>query len=524
MKGGCGIKMARKYKVLQIGGTDYSHHFASRNEVDFQYLNFPLTEADELYMRESNKPKEFELIFVQTAYSLPLMTLLQHISTPYSTYIDQQFWDTQFQNDPLVRQRMIRPFQYRNPDDRLYKLLALSFPGQYGDKIPPSCCVVNPRFNGDAYYDGNNALVLTGDFGVDFKPILTWQKYLFYDHDKVIQIWPEFSVTGNVEVSFTFRLLEFGTRDTFNRTFVLTHKQLTKPLEIPVDDKSAYILISAKAKGTGTLRIGAIHKRWSRLEMGQCILGGERYVDETREEFIHYFDPGDLKPPLNVYFSGYRTAEGFEGFYMMRKLKTPFLLIGDPRIEGGAFYLGSKSFENHIVQVIKDKLDFLGFKDDDLILSGLSMGSFGALYYGAQLKPAAIVVGKPLINIGSIAKNMRLRRPEEFGTALDLLMKNEKAMDDAAIERLNQKFWHTLEQSDLKNTTVAVSYMEDDDYDLHAFSMLLPVLSRQHVRVMSRSIPGRHNDDTPTITNWFVNFYNMILESRFGRVTHERGK
>ena len=64
--------------------------------------------------------------------------------------------------------------------------------------------------------------------------------------------------------------------------------------------------------------------------------------------------------------------------------------------------------------------------------------------------------------------------------------------------------------------------MEDDDYDIEAFNMLLPLLSRQHVRVMSRSIPGRHNDDSATITNWFVNFYNMILESRFGRVTHER--
>ena len=34
---------------------------------------------------------------------------------------------------------------------------------------------------------------------------------------------------------------------------------------------SAYLL---KAKGKGKLRIGAIHKRWSRLEMGQFIMGG----------------------------------------------------------------------------------------------------------------------------------------------------------------------------------------------------------------------------------------------------------
>lgn len=37
---------------------------------------------------------------------------------------------------------------------------------------------------------------------------------------------------------------------------------------------------------------------------------------------------------------------------------------------------------------------------------------------------------------------------------------------------------------------------------------------------MNRSIPGRHNDDSPTIASWFVNFYNIILEDKFGRVQH----
>ena len=33
-----------------------------------------------------------------------------------------------------------------------------------------------------------------------------------------------------------------------------------------------------------------------------------------------------MKPPLNVYFSGYRTAEGFEGYYMMKRMNAPFYL------------------------------------------------------------------------------------------------------------------------------------------------------------------------------------------------------
>ncbi|WP_285835273.1 accessory Sec system protein Asp2, partial [Staphylococcus aureus] len=92
---------------------------------------------------------------------------------------------------------------------------------------------------------------------------------------------------------------------------------------------------------------------------------------------------------------------------MMKRMNAPFLLIGDPRIEGGSFYIGSSKYEKGIVNVIEQTLEQLNFNSHELILSGLSMGSFGALYYGAQLDPQAIIVGKPLVNIGTIAEHMR---------------------------------------------------------------------------------------------------------------------
>ena len=88
-----------------------------------------------------------------------------------------------------------------------------------------------------------------------------------------------------------------------------------------------------------------------------------------------------------MYFSGYRTAEGFEGFFMMNRLNAPFILISDPRIEGGAFYLDLKIMRMAL-KMSSCALDYLGFTHDQLILSGLSMGSFGALYYATRLQPA----------------------------------------------------------------------------------------------------------------------------------------
>ena len=58
--------------------------------------------------------------------------------------------------------------------------------------------------------------------------------------------------------------------------------------------------------------------------------------------------------------------------------------------------------------------------------------------------------------------------------------------------------------------------MQHDDYDPHAFQELLPVLTAHQARVMNRSIPGRHNDDSPTIASWFVNFTTLFWKTSLG--------
>ncbi|UXR74072.1 accessory Sec system protein Asp2 [Staphylococcus sp. IVB6238] len=510
--------MARKFKVLQIGDHDLSNAMQQQSETLWQFVTTEqvITES-EATLEALSEIGSFDFIFVQATFSDAFIQVLETLSTPYTTYIDQAYWDTGYAQNPIVQRQIIRPFIYKDDTERLEKLKAVTFPGQYGDKISPKFCMASRSFDGTAHYEGNNAFVLSGQFGDTMMPLLTWQRHLIYDKNKVIQVWPEYTLSGDVEIEFVCRLVPFRTTDQVDEQFVLRHEDLQTPLEIPSRDDDAYIVMTMRAKGTGTIRMGAVHKRWSRLDMGQFILGGQRYTDEARNEFIHYFNPGDMKPPLNVYFSGYRSAEGFEGFFMMNQLNAPFILIGDPRVEGGAFYLGSPSYERAIKQVIQNRLDELGFENNELVLSGLSMGSFGALYYGAQLNPAAIIVGKPLVNIGTVAKNMALVRPNDFGTSLDVLRKNEGDLSEAAIQRLNDKFWRCFNQADFSQTTFAISYMMHDDYDKEAFNMLLPILSSQHARVMQRGVPGRHNDDSPTITSWFVNFYHLILESQFGR-------
>ena len=127
-------------------------------------------------------------------------------------------------------------------------------------------------------------------------------------------------------MQYTFRLIQTGADGALIEQIILTDDMLDSPLEIPAKPFDAYISVTVKARGNGTVHLGPIHKRWSRLDMGQFLLGGSRFVDSQRQEFIYYFHPGDMKPPLNVYFSGYRTAEGFEGYYMMKRMNAPFYL------------------------------------------------------------------------------------------------------------------------------------------------------------------------------------------------------
>lgn len=513
--------MARKFRILHIGILSIESEFIDRDEVTIDFLDARIIENETIDFDEVlqfiGQQKAYNFVFVEYAYGEKLKQILKHVVEPYNTYINAEYYDELFSTDEYFIKMFVRPIAAINRQELIEKVKSLCFSGQYGDKKGPRQLIIHPNFYGEHEYLGNRWLKLSGSFGEKYQQVVMLDDMLYYEKDKPLEIWPEYKIEGDISIEITFRIFISGSVDDIIRTITVTEQELKEPIIIDVMPKDAFISYSVKAKGEGNLYLGAVHRRWSRLEFGKFLLGGEIFKDNERNEFIYIFNPGDMKPPLNVYFSGYRSAEGFEGYFMMQKLGAPFLLIGDPRIEGGGFYIGSDEYEQGIQQVINEKLEYLNFNSEDLILSGLSMGSFGAIYYGAKLDPSAVIVGKPLVNIGTIGHNMKLLRPEEFGTSLDILLETTGGNTDKHVKQLNEKFWDTFNNEDISKTTFAICYMEDDDYDLYAFNELLDVLSSNRARVLSRGIPGRHNDDSPTINNWFINFYNILLEMKFGR-------
>ena len=332
-----------------------------------------------------------------------------------------------------------------------------------------------------------------------------------------MDFWLEYDKDPAVEIRLVLTLFASGSVCDVLEQWELGERDLEQVVQVACDRGDGTFFVSLRARGKGRLWLTALHKRFSRGSHGYFLPGGERYVTAGREEAFCYFEPGDLKPPLNVYFSGYKTLQGFEGYYMMRGLGCPFLLLAEPRLEGGGFYMGSAAYEQLFTEAIRKHMEELGFTPDQVILSGLSMGTFGAIYYGCDIRPHAMIVGKPLTSIGSVASNEKHLRPGGFPTSLDVLHMQCGGLGKEDVRRLNEKFWKKFQATDWGNSKFAVAYMIEDDYDMEAYDTLLSHLQSGGVQAYGKGLHGRHNDNTQGIISWFLGQYNKILREDFGR-------
>lgn len=395
--------------------------------------------------------------------------------------------------------------------------IQLFFTNHYGEKFIPQNLSISQSFKGSVFWDGFSGVELEGDYGNDFYQVAYWRGNIPVFQDQSINFWLEYEKDDSVSIQLKIEQFQSGSVSSIQNRWIFSEEDLKSVVYITNKKMDGSVFVSLLAKGKGKLKIVGLHDRYSRKAYGSFLPGGIRKVTSKREEVFLYFDPGDMKPPLNVYFSGYKTMEGFEGFNMMRKMGAPFLLISESRLEGGAFYLGDEEYENLITTGIQDCLRQLGFNRSQLIMSGLSMGTFGALYYSCRIRPHALLLGKPLASLGDIAVNERISRPGGFPTSLDVLVKNCGDMSEKSIDAMNHRFWDLFDQTDWSQTKFIVSYMLEDDYDMTAYNHLISHIDDVGVEIIGKGIHGRHNDDTYGIVAWFKNQYDGILKSDFCR-------
>ncbi len=387
----------------------------------------------------------------------------------------------------------------------------------YGESFNPRAFVVNPSYRGKITYRGNYDISLEGDFGEDFKQIAWWRNNIIIFDDQAIDFYLEYEKTGDVEIYLKIVKFVQGSLSDINDVKIYTEDQLQDVFTYDNKTGQGFAHVAIFAKGKGTLSIRSLHDRHSRRGWGYFLPGGKRLISKSGEEIFAYFEKGDLKPPFCVYFSGYRTQEGFEGYYMMRSFGCPFLLLTDPRSEGGSFYIGDEEFEEMLTSYIKECLDILGLTPKDMIFSGASMGTYGSLYYGSKLKPYALLLAKPLTNIGVIAQNERILRTGGFATSLDLVMKNFGSLSEEKLRQADTKIWQSFDEADWSDSKFIVSYLYEDDYDPDGYKNILTHLKSKGAAVYGKGSHGRHTDNSSSVMGWFKSQYNKLLIEDFHR-------
>ncbi len=505
-------------RVLQLGTEDFSRLLEISKCADWYY------EPDFSSLPE----RDFEVVILDREINGDEFDYLIRFMKAYCLFITEKVL---LKKGGRTQQLFVRKMGKRISSEELRILLKEElpdyFPNSYGEKYSPENISVAQGFKGRVSWKGLESADLEGDYGSGLNQIVFWRNNIPIAKDQSIDFWLEYEKDDTVEISLELSMLQFaiGTDPQFTNVWNFSEKELNDIVYITNrSGKTGYLFASLKAKGEGYLSVIALHDRYSRRGKGIFLPGGKRSVTSKREEIFYYFDPGNLKPPLNVYFSGYKTQEGFEGYYMMRKMGHPFLLIAEARLEGGSLYMGSEEYENTLEGILREHMEKLGFQNSDVILSGISMGTFGALYYGCRIRPNTILVGKPLASIGDMADNERLKSPDGSHSWLDVLHKEYGRLDKEAVRQMNNRFWDMFDRTDWSGTRFAAAYMIEDELDGNAYENLQFHLKDAGAKIYGKGLHGRHNDNTPGIVKWFVSQYREIIENDFDRTGKKTGK
>ena len=379
--------------------------------------------------------------------------------------------------------------------------------------LPVRQIMARPELDGGVSFCGHAELSLEGDFGDHFRRTLEWAKSVRLPANTSWQIWPELRTEGDVQVRLRCFFWNDGAREAAGSAL---REDMTKPFYVAAEEDME-LAFTLEAVGNGRIHIGPLHLRQTVTGGSVFVRGTQRTVDAGGEELFTCFRSMDRKPPLYVKFSDRRTREGFDGFEELYVRGCPFLVLYDPRLGGGCGYLGTPDYEKMVRQKITGAMGTLGFDNSQVILEGNSLGAAGALYYGASLHPRAMILGRPIVNLGDMALREKLWRPGGFPASLDILQKLEGAAAPENAQHLNQKMQERLENGNLEGTRLVAAYMKEDDYDPSAYMDLLHHLKGKRARVFGKSFEGRHDDGREEVEGWLELQRRRILREFWGR-------
>lgn len=507
-------------RVLQLGSIDWSKKYELTKNLEWHFNDFPpIEKVDEKDPKKKKiEIKNYDVILITGPTNLTKKNWadLKGLVPPYQVLYLPKVLEIADNEESYFLKSIAAQEITENPQYLINKLEERYFVGQTGMRVAAVNFKLNDRQVHSFEYLGHGELKLNLDTNNEWINLGVYKTGIYIDPGKRINFWLTMK-NNNFQVRMRIFIQNPGSDGDVKDQVVIDLTKFQKDeyfSQLEVLEYYRNATISLEVKGSGKLTIGTLHARWGR----DGVSGGKRIVDPaTREDIAYYFNPGDLKPPLNVYFSGAREREGFEGYFLMKRLNAPMLLFTDMRLAVGGFYDDAEGyFGKKIIEVIKQTLKKLGFDSSQLVMTGISMGTYPAIKYGVKLKPYAINVAKPLLNLGYIARRAALDRPGGFDTIFDVDGVINRSLSFEKLKELDQKTMNELGQSDLSKTRLFVAYMKNDDYDDHAVAELKksPAV-RNAIQFSIKGFDGRHNDD-PAVNYWFIYRLYEIM-GNFGR-------
>lgn len=500
-------------RVLQLGTNNWEEQYKIDKDLEWQFNNFNATD------NSSDKTSQnYDVVIVTEKVNLTSKDWekLKTVVLPYHVLYKAELLEQLDKAEKDFLKSLSAKKIVEDPQTLINKLKGRFFSGQSGMRIFPTELMLNSQFISEFEYPDAAHLKLKLNTENDWVNIGTYKPGIFIDPNKLINFWlsvkknnfdvrmrvfvRDFSADGDVKNQRIIDLKSYGKDDYFS--------------QIEMSKKYRSVAISLEVKGSGEIVIGPLHSRWGRDGFGTFMNGGKRIINPiNRDDIAYLFNKGDLKPPLNVYFSGAREKEGFEAFYLFRRLKKPSLLFTDMRLSVGSFYVDKDKFMEHeIIKTIRQKMKELCFDNSQVIVNGISMGTYPAIKYGAKLRPYAINVAKPIINLGYVASRAALERPDDFDTIFDIDSTLISDLTKSNLKKLDQQFWKEFNQFDLSKTRLFLGYMEDDDYDDQAINRLKESNAvKNSLQFTIKGFPGRHNDD-PRVVSWFMSRLSELLK------------
>lgn len=500
-------------RVLQLGPNNWAKKYKIPDDIEWEFNEFP--------SKNKKKAKQgYDAVIITGGinFSKEKWTKLQYKVDPYHVcYLEQVVHQMDKAGQYFLKCSAANKIT-ETPQEVINHLITRLYYGQSGIRFMPT--QFQPLMNRiDSYQmldqchfkigvDTNDQWVNIGNYRIN----------ILIDPQKLMSFWLEMQSKG-VKVRLRAFVQGYGTDGDLNDCFVIPIDSDAREHVLPIGavNYRRVITFSLEVKGEGSFILGILHSRWSRDGYGAFLAGGKRIINpDNLEDIAYYFNPGDLRPPLNVYFSGFRTAEGFEAFPMFRRLHAPMLLFTDMRQEGGQFYTAS-FMEESIKKEILSVLKHLGFDRSQLVMNGISMGTYGAIKFGTQLGAGFINAAKPLCNLGYISERGHLERPGAFSTIFDVDNRLTSKLDKEHLQKIDQDFWRQFNQLDLSNTRLFIGYMKDDEYDNHSIHQLRrsPAIANAK-QFVYRGFPGRHNGNRQ-VNQWFIERLHEIMRNDFSR-------